>query len=74
MTTRAEKLVALQTEYKHVWLDFCKSCDVKHYVANQPCPTCGIYVTPQPVFRKVAERCSRNYQCDSCLAYEEHLR
>jgi hypothetical protein len=57
---------------EHTWLEYCKSCDRKHRVYSQPCPTCGVNYTPQPASDKVYDKCMANYQCDGCQAYEEH--
>lgn len=62
---------------ERVWLDEpCPPCRRRHRVSLQPCPSCqgrGGF-TPQPVSETVHNRCGRNYQCDGCLAYEDHLR
>ena len=55
------------------WLEYCKSCKKNHYVMNQPCPDCGVYFTPQPVSKKVKEKCKAQYRCDGCEAYLDHL-
>ena len=54
------------------WMEYCKWCERKHYVMIQKCPTCDVYVTPQPVSDKVAEECRADYSCDGCCAYREH--
>ena len=60
------------TEY--TFLEYCRRCGRKHHMTMQPCPTCGVYETPQPKSDNVANQCCANYQCDGCLAYREHLR
>lgn len=56
------------------WLEPCKSCGRKHYMAWLPCPSCrGAYSTPQPAFAGVQESCGHIYECDGCEAYREHL-
>ena len=55
------------------WLEYCPVCKRKHYVTPQPCPSCGVYFTPQPKSETVLENCGRNYECDGCHAYREHM-
>lgn len=41
----------------------------------KPCPSCGVYETPQPKSEKVYDKClSLNYYCDGCEAYKDHYR
>ncbi len=42
-------------------------------MALKPCPSCGVYETPQPKSEKVGENCCTNYDCDGCEAYRDHL-
>ncbi len=61
---------------KKVWLEYCGACKRKHRVTLKPCPDCGVYETPQPMFDKVYEKCRNhyNYICDGCEAYLDHLK
>lgn len=57
-----------------IWKKHCDKCKKQHYYTNKPCPTCGVYHTPQPVSEIVAAKHStHSMQCDACQAYEEHL-
>jgi ribosomal protein L44E len=56
------------------WREWCKSCNKHHIVKMQPCPSCGVHETPQPVSDKVYEKCRAYYECDGCEAYRDHLR
>ena len=41
----------------------------------QPCPSCGVHHTPQPISEKVLNRIGlNNFECDGCEAYRDHLR
>ena len=53
---------------------FCNPCNRKHFMVLTHCPSCQTYCTPQPTSAAVADRCGANYQCDGCLAYNDHLR
>ena len=57
-----------------VWLEWCPSCERRHYVSPQLCPECHVYSTPQPVYVGVANSCGADYACDGCMAYRDHLR
>lgn len=57
-----------------VWLEYCPQCKRKHRVTLQPCPTCGVYETPQPVSDNVYLHCNGDKRCDGCQAYSEHLK
>ena len=59
-------------ENEIVWLEYCKSCKKKHKVTLQPCPSCGVYETPQPKSENVKDTCRASYSCDGCQAYEDH--
>lgn len=64
----------VKNEYR--WLEWCPSCKRKHVVKLRPCPSCGIYLTPQPASDWVIDNCSRTlsvYECDGCESYREHL-
>ena len=51
---------------------YCSYCKRKHIMKQQPCPTCGVYYTPQPVSEKVYDKCGADYSCDGCVAYRDH--
>ena len=60
---------------KYVWKQYCNKCKKHHYVTMQPCPSCEIYHTPQPVKDKVLEKHDLyTYECEGCQAYREHLK
>lgn len=61
-------------EKEHTWLEYCNSCKKSHRVVNQPCPTCGVYHTPQPVSDVVYSKCKADYRCDGCEAYADHFK
>ena len=50
----------------------CSSCKRSHRMEQLPCPTCGVYATPQPASVEVANNCHADYSCDGCQAYREH--
>jgi len=56
------------------WLQWCPSCQRKHYVTMQECPECRMYAVPRPASSNVADNCGASYRCDGCEAYDEHLR
>lgn len=60
----------LQQEYG--WLSYCCSCKHKHNVILQLCPTCNIYITPQPISKKVRDMCLTDYSCNDCVSNIEH--
>ena len=62
-----------ETTYKVVWLEYCNWCKRRHRVTMRPCPECGVYLTPQPVSKRVYESCRAGSPiCDGCEAYREH--
>ncbi len=56
------------------WKEWCKHCNKYHIVSNQPCPSCGVYYTPQPSEKVQEKHGYINYDCDGCDAYKDHLR
>ena len=56
------------------WLEYCSTCERRHLVKMGKCSTCGVYEVPIPVSDKVYSKCDANYQCDGCIAYNDHLR
>ena len=71
--TTKEYLKIAKTKKERHWKEYCPACKKNHIVSNKPCPTCGVYETPQPS-DKVYEKCHANYQCDGCEAYNDHLK
>lgn len=55
-----------------LWIEYCPSCKRKHIFKMSPCPTCGVYWTPQPKSEIVLEKCNADYSCDGCQAYRDH--
>ena len=54
---------------------YCESCKRNHIMIMKPCPSCGVYETPQPRSEKVYDKCmSFDYDCDGCEAYKDHYR
>jgi len=62
----------MKNENKYVWLEYCPFCKRRHRVSMQPCPSCNIYFTPQPISDKVYEQCGADYDCEGCIAYRDH--
>ena len=54
----------------HHWKEFCKVCNKEHTFHQSPCPSCGVYLTAQPI----TEKCPVKYECDGCEAYRDHER
>lgn len=67
-----EKLLAPPAPRPYAWKEYCTSCKRDHTVTNQPCPSCGVYTTPQPKSEKVKDQCMRAKICDGCEAYQDH--
>lgn len=64
------------TERKEIrWKEWFPNTKKTHIVSMQPCPSCGVYHTPQPVSEKVKEKYPFYlFECDGCEAYKDHLR
>lgn len=62
----------ISTTKQVAWKDFCKQCKRFHIVTLKPCPSCGVYETPQPKSEKVYENCMASYECEGCMAYRDH--
>ena len=57
------------------WKQYFSQTKKNHIVSMQPCPSCGVYYTPQPISEKVLTRIGlNNFECDGCEAYRDHLR
>ena len=56
-----------------VWLEWCDSCQRKHYTMMRKCTSCFVYETAQPVSDNVPCACTRKYECDGCDAYRDHI-
>ena len=60
---------------RHVWLEYCSWCNLRHRMYIGPCAACGgAYSVGQPVSERMQELCGRTYLCDGCHEYEQHLR
>ena len=70
-----EKLRLIQVKDLHqqpCWKDYCTACKKNHIFTLKPCPSCGVYETPQPKSEKVYDNCHKSYICDGCEAYQDH--
>lgn len=57
------------------WKQYFSQTKKNHIVSMQPCPSCGVHHTPQPISEKVLNRIGlNNFECDGCEAYRDHLR
>lgn len=60
--------------HKNTWMAYCMVCNKNHVYILQPCPSCGVHLTPQPKSENVCKRTLSFYECDGCEAYRDHLK
>jgi len=66
-------LVATEATPVITWKENCPSCKKNHIVTNKPCPSCGVYTTPQPISETVYNNCRNNYICEGCESYNDRF-